>query len=147
MEDAARALLITAGVLFAFLVLNLGIYAVSNIQGTADAYTEHSISIELQKYNSKFETFVGRKDITAQEIITLAGTKNEYEIPTTVYVDKTNVSSFSEDEKKKFISENLSKYEKDDSLPNGKVALNLFSYVSIRYGENGQVIEIKFKKN
>ena len=145
MENAAKALLIAGGVLLAMMVLAIGVYNYNKISGTADVYAQHFDSIELEKYNSKFTVFTGRKDITAQEIISIAAFANENKAGTNVYVDNINVTYYTETQKKEFLSANPPRYEQ--SKDGGLVAKNWFSYEMINYDSYGQVKELKFKKN
>lgn len=147
MENASKALLMAAGILIAMLVLSVGVILVGNFGKTADSYVTKLDTVELRKYNSNFDVYIGRKDVTAQEIVTLIGVVQETNQNTKIYIGNEEVSNYEEQQKNEFLSDNILKYTIDPST--GKeVASNLYKYVedSIQYNEDGKIIEIKFAK-
>lgn len=70
MENASKALLISAGVLFAIIILSIGVFLYREFADFSDEYVEVLDQTEIRKYNSNFEIYRGRVDITAQEIVT-----------------------------------------------------------------------------
>ena len=91
MENASNALIITGTILIALVVLSMGVYIISTYSKVGDSYSQRQITTEVYKYNSHFTPFIGRKDITIHEIITL----KRYIIQ---YCEKNNI-----DETKVFI--------------------------------------------
>ena len=72
MENATKALLIIGATMLAILTLTIGVYMMGKFGNASDTYVTKLDIIELQKYNSNFEVFIGRNDITAQEIVSVA---------------------------------------------------------------------------
>lgn len=147
MENASKALIMVGGVLLAILVISAGVYLVGNLSKTADSYTTKLDTTELQKYNSKFEIYIGRSNITAQEIVTVINSANQFGYGTRVYVNGADYTDKTEEEKTRFLSENILTYVADEQ--GNMVIKNSFSYVidSITYFDNGKVAKIEFKKN
>lgn len=140
MENASKALLIVGGVLIAMLILSIGVYLIGNLGNTADTYVTELDIVELNKYNSNFEVFIGRKDITAQEIVTLISLAKQKEQGTIIIVDGNDCTSWNEQQKSEFLQNTIQEYKN-----NGNVTL--FSYVEIVYDEiNGKVSKMLFKK-
>ncbi len=146
MENASRALTIAGAVLITILVVAMAVYNYNKISGTADVYSEHFDSIELEKYNSLFNPYIGRKDITAHEIISVAGIATDRNLGTYVFVDGICLNNYTNEPRKEFLSKNLMKYERQDEMADLSVK-NTFSFDGIIYSSNGMVKEIKFKKN
>ena len=71
MENATKALLMAGGVLIAIIVLTIGILLYNSYSNQAETYNQIISITEIQKFNSQFEVYVGREDITAQEIVTV----------------------------------------------------------------------------
>lgn len=147
MENATKALIMVAGVLLALLILSIGIYLKGSLGKTTDAYNEKLDTVELRKYNSNFETYVDRTNVTAQEIATVASLARQKERGTKIYIGTEEITNKAsdkdfEDWKNKFLSENILTEIKDS--PELK---NSYSYVSIAYDADGMVTELKFKKN
>lgn len=85
---------------------------------------------EIQKYNSNFETYKYREDITAQEIVTLINFAKQKEQGTQIFIDKEDFTDKNTDDQNEFLYENLE---------------NKFSYLSISYVK-GKVSKIEFEK-
>ena len=145
MENAANALTIAGAVLLAIMVIAIGVYNYDKIRSTADVYSEHFDSIELEKYNSRFTTFIGRRDITIQEIISATSFAQEKNVGTNIYVDNTNITGYTDKQKMDFLTANISQYVQ---APNGPLlAKNWFTCDLINYDSYGQVSEVRFTKN
>lgn len=86
MENASNALIIAGSILIAIIVLSMGVHIIITHSRVTDSYNQRQITTEVYKYNSYFTPFIGRTDITIQEIITL---KNY----TVQYCKKNNISS------------------------------------------------------
>lgn len=143
MENASKALIIAGGVFLAIMVLTIGVYLISKLSVVSDSYITDLDSVELQKYNSNFEVFIGRNDITAQEIATIVSLAKQNEQEIVIMVNGKNLCTmWSESEKNKFLQENVQK-----SKTKGEIIQ--YSYVenSISYGSDGKVIQIGFREN
>jgi len=71
MENATQALLIAAGVLIGILILSLGVYLFHTFGGFA-ADTQSKVDAnQIAQFNAKFLQYVGRTDLTIQDIITV----------------------------------------------------------------------------
>lgn len=76
MENASKALLIAGTVLLAIMILSVGIILYNKYSETSEQYEKRLSTVELNKYNSNFEVFRDKTDITAQDIVTLANFVN-----------------------------------------------------------------------
>lgn len=78
MENASKALILMAEVLIGVLLLTLMIYTF-NRMGAFSAEIDSNISEEtLHEFNVRFEVFNKRKDLTAQDVITLGNLAKDY---------------------------------------------------------------------
>jgi len=87
MENASKALLIAGAALLAMMILGTGIMLYNSYSNTAKQYTNKISINEITKFNSNFEIFEGREDITAQDIVSLINMVDEYNKKT--YIDIT----------------------------------------------------------
>ena len=78
MENASKAILIGAGLLLAVLVLSIGAYVYFSYSRVSNSYNLKQQAQDIEKFNSKFLAFSERKDITAQDIISLKNYIEEY---------------------------------------------------------------------
>lgn len=78
MENATKALLIAGGVLIAIIILTIGVTLYSMYSDQAKEYNQMVTTTEIQKFNSKFDVYVGRTDITAQEVVSVVNLAKEY---------------------------------------------------------------------
>jgi len=102
MENASKALIMAGGVLIAIMVLTIGVFLVGKLGSTADSYVTTLDATELHKYNSSFEVFIGREDITAQELVTLINLTQQSHQTTIVEIDGVNCTiDWYNDEKRK----------------------------------------------
>lgn len=151
MDNAVNALLIAGGVLIAIIVLTIGTYLVGKLGGTAESYTTQLDQVALQKYNSNFEIYNGRNDITAQEVVTAVSIARQKQQGTTIIVktDITeNVTEMSnsdfEEWKTTFLNNNILKYTGD---PDNIISENLFTHLENQYDQIGKIISVTFEKN
>ena len=111
MENASKALIMAGAVLIAIMIVTIGVYLVGELGKTSESYVQQLDTVELQKYNSNFEVFIDRTDITAQEIVTVAGIAKQREQGTKVYVGGTEVTSQADEEfenwKNEFLNDNI----------------------------------------
>ena len=133
MENASKALLIAGGVLLAIMVLTIAIYLKGKFDNVADQYVASQDVAEIQKYNAKFEPYIGKEDITPQDLVTLIefartnGNMTEINIASVNYTIKNDYSSST------FIEEKSS---------------DIYECSSIEYYDEGKVKRINFvKKN
>jgi len=90
MENASKALIIAGGILISILVISIGVYLFASYGNIGSSYDKNMKTIEIQKFNSNFIKFEGRKDITIQEIVTVVNFAKQYkeetEIDVKVYI-------------------------------------------------------------
>ncbi len=79
MENASQALIIAGTILIALIILSIGVYLVSNYRQVGESYEQTKETTEITKFNTNFTKFEERKDITAQEIITLKNFAKNYD--------------------------------------------------------------------
>lgn len=145
MENASKALLIAGGVLLAILVVSLGIYMRGFFNDATNTYVSKLDATELRKYNNPFEVFIGREDVTAQEIVSLVGdSKQKYENVTVSISNLTpdfrNMQNLSNEQLSDFLNDNI-QYS-DDSTNQ----LVYFKFKNIGYDNDGKVNYIEFEK-
>jgi len=143
MENASKALIIAGAVLVTIMILTIGVYLVGRFGTAADSYTTTVDATELQKYNSNYEVFIGREDITAQELVTLVNLTQQSTQTTIVEIDGTNCTNdWNEKKKNEFLENNILTYKSDGSIT------GLYKYIdnSIQYDNYGKVKVIKFEK-
>ncbi len=99
MENAAKALLIAAGVLIAVMIMSAGIYLFINYSGVAYQYDKNKSAQNQIQYNNKFEKFVD-KTLTPQDVITIVNLAKEYNENKSAY--PMSVKLGSEDALRKF---------------------------------------------
>lgn len=133
MENASKALMIAAGVFIAIIILSIGVALYNQFSTHAEGYIQQWDSVELNKFNSNFEIYINRKDVTAQEVVTVYNKIKKYEDKgigiTLVVPGETQLET----------EEDITKFLKDNMQ-------NSFSCSSITYGSYGQVSKISFGK-
>ena len=78
MENASKALLMTGGIFIAIVILVIGVEIYVGYRRTAETYTEAVTMQDIAEINKQFEKYVGRTDITIQEVVTAARTAKDY---------------------------------------------------------------------
>lgn len=69
MDNAAKALLIAAGVIVGCMLMALGVYFFdTNAKLAKNVYTEQEKTVML-RFNSNFEKYADRSDLTAQDVV------------------------------------------------------------------------------
>ena len=118
MENASKALLIAGGVLIAILVLSIGVYLVSNLSKASDSYVSSLDTTEIIKYNSNFTIYIGRNDITIQEIITALGIAHQAQRGTRVFIGNIDYTQELERIEEKYTDTKERKRETTELLNN-----------------------------
>ncbi len=77
MENASKALIMAAGVLIGILILSLGVYLFTSFGNTSVQVQAENEANELNKFNSQFTVYQGRKDLTIYDILTVANYASE----------------------------------------------------------------------
>lgn len=133
MENATKALLIAGAVLIAIIMISIAVYLYSLYSGQADQYSAIISDTELQKFNSKFDVYLGRENITAQEIVSVVNLAKEYNNQVQIYLEGTRLQ-FTSSTPEDFIKTNQN---------------NLFSCTwstsNPTYDTNGKIIKLMFK--
>ena len=137
MESSSKALLIAGGILITVLILSLFVYLYITMHNFSNQYNSNIDSQKLQAFNVQFEVYNGREDLTAQDIVTIAGLAREYNEKNNLnYGDMgyivVDAPGFIYNERFKFMENNEDKYTCDKIEYNSK---------------SGQVNYIKFEKN
>ena len=93
MENATKALLIAGGVLIAIIILTIGVTLYSMYSNQSKEYSQIITTTEIQKFNSKFDVYVGRTDITAQEVASVVNLAKEYRDEVQIIIkNKSNIT-------------------------------------------------------
>lgn len=145
MENISKALLIAAGVLIGILVLTIAVYLFINFGKTSREYAEKLDKVEIQKYNGNFDKFIGRDDITAQEIVTTISIIQQKEMGTKIYIDKVDCTNWTEEQKSEFLTNSIL-IKKDDNTLENSYFYDL-NFYPIEYDEIGIITRISFIKN
>ena len=145
MENAAKALVISGGVLLAILILSVGVYLRGKLQDTTTAYVDTLDTAELRKFNSPFEVYANNeKEVTAQDIVTLIGIAQKTGWEISIFVDGVDYSGYSESEKHDFLNHNIYTKKADGSVEHA------FKYDEknhpLQYDSDGRVCAIGFRK-
>lgn len=135
MENATKALLIAGGVLIAILIILAGVYLYSLFSEQSKLYKETISATELEKFNSKFDVYLGRENITAQEIVSIVNYAKEYGNQIEIYIENKKIE-FTATSQEEFLKSNLNVlFSCVDSNTNPK------------YDSNGRIIKLTFKKS
>ena len=161
MENAAKSLLMAAGVLIGILILSLAVYLFITFGQDAKAINERIEDAQLTKYNSQFNVYFGRNNIKVHDILSLVNLAQEnnnyymnygnysesYEIKIIVNgldsAFSTDTGTWNEAKKQNFIKE----YGKTDNS-NGELKYTfLCNERDVLYHSNGRVAKICFNIN
>ena len=134
MENATKALLIAGGVLIAVIMVSIAVYLNSLYSDQADQYSETISAVELQKFNSKFDVFIGRDNITAQEIVSVVNLAKQYNDQVEIYINTVRLQ-FTSSTPEDFIK----MYQND-------MFSCTFTTSNPTYDANGKIIKLTFKK-
>ena len=144
MENATKALLIAGGVLISIIILTIGITLYSIFSNQAKEYNQIISTTEIQKFNSKFDVYVGREDITAQEIVSVVNLAKEHNEVVKIYLQPSYGRKFFE-----ITYETSEEFIED----NGDTTFSCLSMVSserqnpIYNSETGIITKIIFTQN
>ena len=89
MENATNALLIAGGVLIAIVIIAIGVTSYSLFASQSKNYSQIMADTELTKFNSKFEVYLGRDNISAQELMTVVNLSKEQGGIVSIYLKGT----------------------------------------------------------
>lgn len=78
MENASKALIIAAEVLIGVLLLTLMVFAFRAMGSFSDSVDKNIEMKNLSEFNTKFEIYRGRTDLTAQDVITIGNLAKNY---------------------------------------------------------------------
>lgn len=133
MENASKALIIAGTTLISVMVLGIIVFLINKFSIISDTYTSKLDTVELKKYNSNFEVYINRDDITAQEIVTLVNLSQEKNNETKVFFGNQDcTNNWDEVNKNEFLKNNIT---------------NFFKYKEIKYNTTNKVTEIHFLQN
>ena len=76
MENASKALIITAGMLITILILTLAAYIFSTMGKYSDRTTAIIEANSVNKFNNDYLIYDRRNDLTIQDVITIVNTAN-----------------------------------------------------------------------
>ena len=77
MENATKALLISAGVLLGIIIISLAVYVFANSAAFGESYESSQEEIRIANYNNKFEIY-NKEEITIYDIISVLNLSKEY---------------------------------------------------------------------
>lgn len=95
MENASKALIMAGTILISIMVISLGVYIINMFGEYAAGQEQERANQQIAEFNAQFLKYEGRKDITAQDIVTvanLAKSNNDfYEFETTANADESTL--------------------------------------------------------
>lgn len=149
MENSTKLLLMASGILITVLIASLGIYNARKLEGATNFYETRIQQLNVRRYNSNFENYSGRDNVTSQEIITLIGIAQKNGNYTRIIVNGIDMTEYQEQQKNDFMNKNTYRYnyvEKDGEKK--KTIQNTYSCPedAITYDSNGYITEIRFEK-
>ena len=77
MENATKALLISAGVLLGIIIISLAVYVFANSAAFGESYESSQEEIRIANYNNKFEIY-NTEEIRIYDIISVLNLSKEY---------------------------------------------------------------------
>lgn len=137
MENASKALLIAGTVLIAIIMVSIAVYLFALYSSQTKEYNATISAIELQKFNSKFDVYIGRSDITAQEIVTVVNLSKEYGNQIQIYLGNSTIEFTASNTQEDFIKNNQDKQFKC-TLNTSELNPNP------TYDANGKITKLKF---
>ena len=78
MENASKALLMTASMLIGVVLLSIGVYLVNSYKNFSKTYSESMEAQRLEQFNSEFTALSTRNNVSMHEILTLTNYANEF---------------------------------------------------------------------
>lgn len=137
MENATKALLIAGTVLIAIVMTSIAVYLHSLYSQQTKEYNATISAVELEKFNSNFDVYIGRNNVSAQEIVTIVNLAKEYGGQVDIYLNGSKVEFTISNTQENFIKNNQDKQFKcilntSNSNPNPA------------YDANGKITKLKF---
>lgn len=113
MENAAKALLMAGGILIGVLLITLAVAIFSGVGTFSDEVNTNIQNKVIYEFNAQFEIYNKRKDLTAQDIVTIINLANDYNkkvedenLSIKVYDDFNRIDKSTTKELYEFIKEN-----------------------------------------
>ena len=101
MEDAAKALIIAAGIMMGIMIMVIGVTLYSRYRKVAEGYDKLMSTQEISKINKEFEKYEGI-EVTPEEVIgvvTYANSFNERYFDGGFYYDQVKTGGFTDSQK------------------------------------------------
>lgn len=132
MENASKALMMAGGVLLVLLTVAVAVMLHNRYKESAQSIEKTQSAQEISTFNNEFEKYVGRQDITVQEIMTLSNLISEYSKKGIIVEGYINNSLLINEITIEDLSANLS-------------SKKTYKFEEIKYDDYGRVNYIKFK--
>ena len=71
MENASKALIIAAGMLIGIIIASIFTYEMVHMTQNAEVYQKNLENTKIVEFNTQFEKYANKGNITAQEVITI----------------------------------------------------------------------------
>ena len=127
MENLSKALLMAGGMLIGILIASLFVYEMLYFSGKAKEYYAEVEKVEVTKFNSEFEKYANKSEITAQDVVSISNYLRYWNsnnplmpIASTGTVQEINIQSFLKDNKKNYICK-LEYSSEDGRVTNVKI--------------------------
>lgn len=110
MENASKALLMSAGVLVGILILSLAAYLFITFGSTSAEMHKENEEKQINEFNTKFTSYVGKENVTIYDVVTVANLATENNI--NYEYNKRNTSGDGKDSyiSVQFINSDISDY-------------------------------------
>lgn len=127
MENLSKALLMAGGMLIGILIASLFVYEMLYFSGKAKEYYAEVEKVEVTKFNSEFEKYANKSEITAQDVVSISNYLRYWNsnnplmpIASTGTVQEINIQSFLKDNQKNYICK-LEYSSEDGRVTNVKI--------------------------
>ena len=119
MENASKALSMTASILIGLIILSFGIYLVNTFKNFSQDYNESLEIQRMQQFNAEFSAFSTRKNVSIHEIVTLTNFAKEFNEVNQIQPGENqfiNVNIIYKDKSKSFNLSNENNFPKSGSI-------------------------------
>ncbi len=170
MENAAKALIMAAGVLIGVIIITIAVYLFTNLGNTSSEIYSDVEQKKIDKFNNQFLKYDGLTTCTAHDIVSIAnlaknnndyyelgeGNKNNYYVKVKVidYLDQNdytitenNFEKLSDNDYNNFIEKN-SAIKINETSKNEEWKIKYFECVNVEISDTtGRVYNIIFKRS
>lgn len=134
MENVSKALFIAGGVLIALVIISIGVGLHLTFSSNTEEYNQSISSVEVQKFNSNFNVYIGRNDIKVHEIVSAVNMSKEHGGSLQIFLGNSLIQFTS-------TPEDFIKMYQNDTFSCTPTSSNP------KYDADGRIIKLQFTKN